>query len=667
MSKLVLFFSALISIPLISNAQVDSTALSQEYYDMGMEVYDFLHRRQAKDLFVQSAEYDPKNAKAHLMAGKTIMLTVHKEEALKYFLDSWVLEPDLDEDILYWIGQAYQHSEKFDSAIVFYEQFNRVLARSMRFQRSLKINEVNRKIFECRNAKIFKYYPVDVEITNLSENINSEWPEYAPTITADESMMVFTSRRPDNVNPTVAEDLDYFEDIYISRKVDGKWSYAKNLGPPLNTLYHNASINLAPDGSEMFIYSDEDGGDIYESFYNKEDQTWSDPKPLKGEVNTEYLENSATVTADGTKLFFTSDRPGGYGGTDIYMAERSKSGAWLNPKNVGPDVNTEYNEDGAFISANGNHLYFSSFGHAGMGDMDIYRAAYNSETEKWEESLNLGYPINSVENDIYFVLTGDERYAYYSSVKGVSKGEQDIYRVDMKNWEPTDLSQPAFIESWIQEDEKKAEAALIVPAVIKLQYEVVDETTLSPIPAKVALISEEDRVLSPTSTEDGKYTFEFTNIDNSNYEVRITKEGYLPHVSKIYILGTADKQHEVTDKIILKRARKSYSAVLNVYFGLDSDIPNTFEDIQYVEMLMNGTPSIKLEISGHTDNSGSDEYNLNLSQRRADAVKKYLVETGIAEDRIIAKGYGEEKPVADNINRQGRRLNRRTEFKILEE
>jgi len=302
-----------------------------------------------------------------------------------------------------------------------------------------------------------------------------------------------------------------------------------------------------------------------------------------------------------------------------------------------------------------------------MGDMDIYRSAYNSENEAWGESLNLGYPINSVENDIYFVLPGDEKYAYYSSVKGVSKGEQDIYRVDMKNWEPTDLSQPAFIETWLEEDEEKAAVAVTVPAVIKLQYEVVDETTLSPIPAEVALISEEDRVLSPTSTENGKYTFEFTNTDNSNYEVRITKEGYLPHVSKIYILGTADKQHEVTDKILLKRARRSYSAVLNVYFGLDSDIPNTFEDIQYVEMLMNGTPSIKLEISGHTDNSGPDEYNLNLSQRRADAVKKYLVESGIAEDRIIAKGYGEEKPVADNINKQGRRLNRRTEFKILEE
>jgi len=667
MSKLVLFFSALISIPLVSNAQVDSAALSQEYYNMGMEIYDFTHRRQAKDMFVQSVNYDPYNAKAHLMAGKTIMLTVHKEEALRYFLDAWILNPELDEDILYWIGQAYQHSEKFDSAILFFDQFNRFLARSMRFQRSLKINEVNRKIFECRNAKIFKYYPVDVEITNLSEEINSEWPEYAPTITADESMMVFTSRRPDNVNPTVAEDLDYFEDIYISRKVDGKWSYAKNIGPPLNTLYHNASINLAPDGSEMYIYSDEDGGDIYESFYNKETDEWSEPKPLKGQVNTEYLENSATVTADGTKLFFTSDRPGGYGGTDIYTAERNKNGVWLDPKNVGPNINSPYDEDGAFISANGKHLYFSSFGHAGMGDMDIYRSEYDSEKEVWGESINLGYPINSVENDIYFVLTGDERYAYYSSVKGVSKGEQDIYRVDMKNWEPVDLSQPVFIKSWLEEDEKKAEAALTVPAVIKLQYEVVDETTLSPIPADVALISEDDRVLSPTSTDNGKYTFEFTNTDNAYYEVRITKEGYLPHVSKIYILGTADKQHDITDKIILKRARKSYSAVLNVYFGLDSDIPNTFEDIQYVEMLMNGTPSIKLEISGHTDNSGPDEYNLNLSQRRADAVKEYLVESGIAEDRIIAKGYGEEKPVADNINRQGRRLNRRTEFKILEE
>jgi tetratricopeptide (TPR) repeat protein len=240
----------------MSLAQVDSTALSQEYYDMGMEIYDFQHRRQAKDLFVMATEMDPSNAKAHLMAGKSIMLTVHKQEALKHFIDAWVLEPDIDEDILYWIGQAYHHSEQFDSAILFYEQFNRQLARSMRFQRSLKINEVNRKIFECRNGKIFTSYPVDVEITNLSENINSEYPEYAPTITADESLMVFTSRRPeDNINPVVAEDLDFYEDIYISRHVNGEWTYAKNIGAPLNTMYHNASINLAPDGSETRKFS----------------------------------------------------------------------------------------------------------------------------------------------------------------------------------------------------------------------------------------------------------------------------------------------------------------------------------------------------------------------------------------------------------------------------
>ena len=147
MSKLVLLVTCLLGTPLFLTAQVDSAALSEEYFKMGMEIYDFEHRRQAKDLFVQSVNFNPKNANAQLMAGKTIMLTVHKEEALRYFIDAWILDPDLDEDILYWIGQAYQHSEKFDSAIVFYEQFNRVLARSMRFQRSLKINEVNRKIF----------------------------------------------------------------------------------------------------------------------------------------------------------------------------------------------------------------------------------------------------------------------------------------------------------------------------------------------------------------------------------------------------------------------------------------------------------------------------------------------------------------------------------------
>jgi outer membrane protein OmpA-like peptidoglycan-associated protein len=379
------------------------------------------------------------------------------------------------------------------------------------------------------------------------------------------------------------------------------------------------------------------------------------------------LENSAALTGDGSKLYFTSDRPGGYGGTDIYVAEKNKNGAWINTQNLGPEINTEYDEDGAFISANGEHLYFSSFGHAGMGDMDIYRSTYDHETNTWGEPVNLGYPINSVENDIYFVLTGDERYAYYSSVKVASKGEQDIYKVDMQNWAPVDLSQPAFIEAWLEEDEEKANEALTIPAKVKLQVEVVDEVTLSQIQAEVSLISEEDRVLSPVETENGEYRFEFTNTEHSKYELRIAQEGYLPHISDIFVLGTESQSYDINEKILLKKARKSYTAVMNVYFGLDSDVPNTFEDMQYVEMLMKGTPSLKLEISGHTDNSGPREYNLDLSQRRANAVKKYLVDSGISGDRVIAKGYGEDQPVADNENRQGRRLNRRTEFKILEE
>ncbi len=664
-----LFFLAFIfSYP--SFSQVDSVELSNQYYQMGMDIFNFEHRRQAKDMFVLAAQMNPKNASAHLMAGKSIMLTVHKDEALPYFMDAWILEPEIDEEIIYLVGQAYQYSQKFDSAIMFYELYNIRLARSMKFKKSLKMNEVNHRIFECRNAKIFKYYPVDVEITNLGTTINSEWPEYAPTISADESVLVFTSRRPDGTNPNLAEDLQYYEDIYISYQKDGKWEEAKNIGQPVNTMYHSASINLAPDGKSMFKYSDNNGGDIYETIL-LENGKWSRPKALKGEVNTSYIENSAAISADGQKLYFSSNKPGGYGKMDIYVATLSKSGAWIDAENLGPDINTELDEEGVFISASGRYLFFSSNGHAGMGDLDIYRSEIDSATNKWKEPLNLGYPLNSVENDVFYTLTGDDRYAYYSSIQSKSHGEQDIYKVDMINWKPVDLTQPVFVKEWVEKEEKKIIAvepdAVPVSADIYLEYTVVDEISLGPIDAKVVFISSDDRLISPEKISIGKYGYRLKNDKYSKYDIRITKDGYLPHLSEILILGTDPQTSEIKETIILKKALVNFSAVLNVYFGLDSDEPNSFEDIQYIGLLMNETPSLKVEISGYTDNSGSPEYNKDLSQRRAESVRKHLINVGIDPSRITSRGYGEENPVASNELRSGRRLNRRTEFKIIED
>jgi len=675
----VLLLLFLLTASFTSNCQDDSLALSEEYFNMGMEVYDFYHRKQARELFVLSTDMNPDNAIAQFMAGKSILLTVHKEESLPHFLKAWQLDPEIDEEIIYFIGKAYQYSEKFDSAIMFYEQYNRILARSMKFQKSLTINSVNHRIFECRNAQIYMSYPVDVEITNMGDNINSEWPDYAPAISADETIMVFTSRRPDgNVNPTLAEDKEYYEDIYISNKIDGVWHYAKNIGTNLNTEYHDASINLSPDGKQLYLYSDNNGGDIYISNM-QEDGTWSPPVSLKGEVNSEYLENSVSITADGQFLFFSSDRPRGYGGTDIYVATKNKNGAWIKPVNLGPIINTDLDEEGVFISASGDNIYFSSNGHAGMGDLDIYRSTYNSESGLWEEPLNLGFPINTVENDIFFALTGDERYAYYSSVKKGGEGEQEIYRVNMQNWESVDLTQPVLVKAWLRDDEEKLKDAtqpvkvetkpvadVIVGSILDLEITVVDEISLEPISARVVLISENDRVFSPENLSNGGYGFHLKNDDSVKYTLRITSEGYLPHMSEFRVTSNSPL-NKITETIILNKARKHFTAVLNVYFGLDSDIPNTFEDIQYMEILMRETPTIKIEISGYTDSSGPLEYNKDLSKRRANAVRKYLIDAGIPEEKIEARGYGEENPVADNSTRAGRRLNRRTEFKILEE
>ncbi len=414
-----------------SLAQQDSAEIASDFIEMGLDVFDFAHRKQARELFTNAIMYDHDNAFAHFMVGQSIMLTVHREESLPYFLTAYDLDPKVNDSILFMIGKAYHYTEEFTKAIEYYQLHKQELARSLDFGKAREIDLVNRKIFECRNGLIFKAHPVDVEITNLGDKVNTEFPEYAPAIRADEMVLMFTSRREDNVNPNLADDHAFYEDVYISNFEDGNWQAAVNIGAPINTLYHNASIGLSPDGKELFLYSDDNGGDVMVSFMDDQG-SWSEPVPIRGEVNTEYLESSATITNDRQTLYFTSNRPGGLGGTDIWSSQLSPGGRWKAPVNQGALINTEFDEDGAFISSDGQHLYFSSYGHYGMGDLDIYRSERNKD-KLWTEPLNLGYPINSVEDDIYFVLSGDEKHAYYSSVKFDSWGSRIFTKLIWRN------------------------------------------------------------------------------------------------------------------------------------------------------------------------------------------------------------------------------------------
>jgi outer membrane protein OmpA-like peptidoglycan-associated protein len=618
-------------------AQTDSVALSEEYYNQGMEVFGFAHRKQAADMFILSIQMNPKNAKAQLMAGQSIMLSVQKEKSLDYFRRAWKLDNKVDNDILYFLGQAYHYSEKFDSAILFYDRYIRILARTLDYQKSKKIEEVNRKIFECRNAIVYKEHPVDVTIENLHAEINSEYPDYAPTIDENETVMVFTSRRPgNNANDRVATDHEYYEEILITEKVNGKWGPARNPGPPLNTGYHNASVNLSPDGTEIIIYHDTGGGDLLLATKSK-DGTWSDPKPMEG-INTEFLESSATITQDDKTIYFTSNRPGGYGGTDIYSCELSKSGRWTNVKNLGPLVNTELDEEGVYISANGQHLYFSSNGLAGMGDLDIYRSAFDAAKQQWGEPVNLGYPINSVENDIYFVLTADEKYAYISSLRHDNLGEQDIYKVDMQKWKPVYLDQPEYNEVFADANPVVKEKA--APDEIVSQKEVITIRTPSYRPKVSFTITDENN--KPLKND---VQLDHPNDSTYNYRVVVT--------------NTTTTTFPANPKV-------DVGYVMNVYFAHNGVDPISYEGIRNLLTMIKNSPTMKVEISGHTDNKGPDSYNENLSLRRAQAVRNILIKGGGDANRVTAVGYGENKPMDSNDTMEGRRMNRRIEFRILQ-
>lgn len=661
---LILFISSLST----AQGQTDSLALSEEYYRLGMEVFDFSHRKQAAELFVLASNMNPKSAKAQFMAGQSIMLTIKKEQSLPYFLKAWKLDPKVNEEILFFLGKAYHYSEKFDSAILFYDRYNRILARSMSLNKSIKIDEVNRKIFECRNAVIYMNKPVDVVITLLGSTINSEYPDYAPTISEDETQMVFTTRRPEeNLNVKVAVDHEYYEDIFYSQKVNGEWQPAKNIGPPLNTNFHNSSVNLSPDGKKMILYHDSNGGDLLISSRDQA-QSWSAPKSLDG-INTQYLENSASLTEDDKHIYFTSNRPGGYGGTDIYYAELASNGRWVNVKNLGPEVNTEKDEDGVFISATGKHLYFSSNGLAGMGDLDIYRSAYDPVTSSWSEPINMGYPINSVENDIYFVLNSDEKFAYISTVRNENIGEQDIYRIDMTNWKPVDLSQREMMEQLTEP--VKVIQQVATPSnqtrSFKMSLWVIDDANGQPLEASVNFKNKKGDPLPVQSSSLGRFEIDLTSTTNSStlYKFNVSAKGYATFSSTFYFHGLASAA--LQDTIRLEKAVIDLPYPLNIYFALNSDQPLSTDQMQNLLIMLMNNKTMKVEIGGHTDNFGAEEYNLNLSQRRANAVRNYLIKSGADASRITAIGYGTSKPVASNQTKEGRRKNRRTEFKILEE
>jgi len=361
------------------------------------------------------------------------------EKSIRSVSEDYNYESDKEKnapiDAYYYLGNALHYNYNFEQAIFNYEKFKSFLSAE---EKEL-LKKVDKRIEECNTGLKLIGYPVDMAVQNLGENINSKYDEHSPVISADESLLLFTSKRKTKGNKEEHTDGQYFENVYESKNSNEDWSKSEDsakessnwaLGLPIFNIENQnlATISLSVDGQTLYLYSDKNNnGNIYES--KLENEKWTDPQPLTSTINSKYKESHASISPEQDILYFTSDRPGGFGGLDIYMSKKLPNGKWGLPQNLGAEINTEYDEESPYIHADGVSLFYSSKGKGSMGGYDIF---FNTlEDGKWTESINMGYPINTTGDDVFYVPTPDGQRAYYSSFNKDGFGGSDIYMISL--------------------------------------------------------------------------------------------------------------------------------------------------------------------------------------------------------------------------------------------
>jgi len=648
----------------------DNAETAAEYVEIGDEIY-FNQRafEEAKSYYIQAAELDPKNVKANYMAGKVHLETTNKDQATDYFLRVYEQDPDYRFDMLYLIGQGYQLSLDFEDALEYYQLYQAKLQGDEKYvgPDRIPMEMVERRIYECNNGIIFTTYPEGYSIVNIGSKVNSEWHDFAPVVNENETMLIFTTRRKEgNLNQDVHTDNFPFEDIFISTSQDSSWNTAGNIGDIINTPFHDSNIALSADGRQLYLYMDiEDGtSDIYVSEL-RSDSAWSAPRSLGPNINSEFSEKSLSVSNDGRIVFFSSDRPGGEGELDLYYSMKNNQGKWGPAVNLGSEINTESDEDSPFIDYDGKTLYFSSRGGMGMGGYDIFKAEYDSTSGGWTNIVNLGYPINTPDDDIYFVSTKGGKRGYYASVRENGMGYTDIYvvsvpYVDINTRER--LGPKNYLRKSV-EDESGLQA-------VNLNINVNDYDDNTPLDADLQLRRISDNVVFKVNrTATGRYSIQITHPREAEYMLSMEKDGYLFKNMNITIPASNDAPQLITRTFELNKLRTGLSSILrNIYFDFDrfSLKQESFIELNKLERMLLDNPSMKIEIAGHTDYIGTDEYNNQLSMRRATAVVDFLINKGITPTRLETQGHGKTRPIASNEDEiDGRELNRRVEFKIL--
>lgn len=615
-------------------------------------------------------QYDPAkvNKKAKQLYTKAIQLT--QDDRLKDAISALEESVSIDShyaDAFLSLGGMYGELKDYQKAVFNYEKarvvdsnyfkeynlpysidlagggyFDKALLSIDAFLSIPDLNETSRKIGEYRrrtyqfaidyaknkNISDYKFAP-----QNLGDSVNSPVSEYYPTITLDGSTLVFT-RRVNNMN----------EDFYETEKNSANWNKSKALVGNINTNMNEGAQNISQDGQWLIFtgcnFPEGFGScDLYISYLTPDG--WSTAENLGRTINTEFWESAPSLSPDKRDLYFASKRPDGFGGSDIYVSHRLANGRWGDPENLGPTINTVGDEGTPFVHADNQTLYFTSNGHPGYGGDDLF-VSRKGQDGKWGAPENLGYPINTIENEGSLVIAADGKTAYYASDRSDSRGGLDLYTFELRS----DIRPARTL--WVK-------------------GKVFDQKTAKGLPSSVELIDlSSQNIISKVQTDEtGNYLV--TLPVGKDYAFNVNRKGYLFFSENFPLSGKEPDSTYHMDIPLQPLASNAAVVLKNIFFDLNRyDLKPTSEaELERLVQLLKDNPTLVIQIDGHTDDIGKAADNLVLSENRAKSVVNFLISKGILAKRLSYKGFGSNQPIADNKTEQGKAQNRRTELKVI--
>ncbi len=659
-----IFISLLFNIASFSqiSGELKEKFIDAEYYYLYEDFTDAL------PIYLEIAEKYPGNSNVNYRIGMCFLHLPQvddkaRENAIKYlkkgtkeiserYNEGSYKETGSPPEVFFYLGNALRFMHIFDEAIKAYENFKTYLDVYDIFF----IDLVNREIQATRNASELVLLPIKLDSENLGTEINSSVEiENCPVISDDESVLVYTAGQNNNFSPDIALDLinfDYEMDkIYFTQKVDTTWSDPININDDIKVGEKAVPVTMSKDGKVLYIAQDDnDNGNIYTTHYV--DGKWTPIKRLNKNINSRQWESHASLTVEGTVLYFTSDRDGGYGGLDIYKSVLDENDDWGPAENLGPTINSIYDEETPFILNDGKTLYFSSQGHYSMGGFDVFHSKL-LEDGKWSTPLNLGYPINTVGNDLFYLPKSNGEYAFFplnNNERGF--GGNDIYKIMVVTPESgtTEINLKGLIT--LQDRKPVLPENSVVYVIDKTTYDTIVKIT--------------------PELQSGDYS---TIINSGDFKLLYASEGYFEHEENLFIPDIYTRTDVVinVELIPLQVTTGEYVVIRSIFFNYGKhDLRRESKiELEKLGKLMQENPSLYVEVIGHTDSKSSAEFNQKLSEKRSRSAIDYLVNMGISVERFVSTGLGETQHVAINTNvdgtenEEGMQLNRRVEIKIL--